>query len=131
FNGLMQIPDRSMRRKAMSEIERTLTQGGVFIFTTLDRESPLYREVFLDRDDPEHCVETNEGVLEFGDRHFDHEHGTTFMHVPVTTEVEEDLAIAGFELVASVMRSEICPESDEVEDFSEDCRFWIAKKPAG
>jgi hypothetical protein len=35
----------------------------------------------------------------------------------------------GFHLEVSVMRSELGNESAEVESFSDDCRFWIVKKP--
>ena len=129
FNGLMQIPGRENRRRALTEIWRTVRSGGVLVFTTLDREDRLYSSVFGDSEDFEHDPVKNPNVLEFGDRHFVTAHGTTFMHVPLRSEVIEDLEMTGWNLAEDCMRSEIAPESGPVEQFSEDCRFWVAKKP--
>ncbi len=129
FNGLMQIPGRQARRLALQQIYRVLRPGGPFIFSTLDREDRLYSKVFAVRDDPEHDLSQNDQLIDFGDRHFQTEHGTTFMHVPLRSDVVEDLELAGFELVEDAMRSEIARESAAVLDFSEDCRLWVARKP--
>lgn len=129
FNGWMQIPGREWRRKALSELWRVCKPGGFFIFTTLDREDPLYEAVFSDLSDYDHDPRRNPNVLEDGDRHFKTEHGTTFMHVPRRSEVIEDLESTGWLLQEDQMRSQIANESSEVIDFSEDCRFWVAKKP--
>ena len=129
FNGLMQIPLRDNRRKALSEIWRVTRPGGHFVFTTLDREDRLYESVFKDESNFEHDPKRNPDVLEYGDRHFETAHGTTFMHVPTRVEVSEDLERCGWQGVEDRMRSEIVSERPEVEAFSEDCRFWVAKKP--
>jgi SAM-dependent methyltransferase len=129
FNGLMQIPGRSARRRALKEIHRVLRAGGRFIFSTLDREDRLYSKVFAVADDPEHDLRQNDQLLDYGDRHFRTEHGTTFMHVPLRAEVVEDLRQAGFELLEDAMRSELACESASVLEFSEDCRLWVARKP--
>ncbi len=126
FNGLMQIPGRAMRQQALREIARVLRRGGRFIFSTLDREDALYSKVFDDETDYEHDLSRNEGLLDYGDRHFETEHGTTFMHVPLCAEVTADLEAAGFEVLESAMRSELAKESPAVLDFSEDCRMWVA-----
>lgn len=130
FNGLMQIPGWEERRLALKEIFRVLAPEGVFIFTTLDRDDSLYREVFKDTENFEHDLTRNPSLVEEGDRLFQTEHGTTFMHVPNRQEVERELRKAGFNLVDCRMRSEIARERQEVLEFSEDCRFWVAKKPA-
>lgn len=129
FNGLMQIPGRENRRKALEEIWRITKPGGVLLFTTLDREDRLYEAVFRDSSDYDHDRLRNPNVLEEGDRHFQTEHGTTFMHVPRRDEALEDLEATGWLWQEDRMRSEIASESSEVMDFSEDCRFWVAKKP--
>ncbi len=129
FNGLMQIPGRTARRAALSEVFRILKPGGCFVFTTLDRDDRLYRVVFKDGANYDHDVERNPNLIEEGDRHFSTEHGTTFMHVPRRADVAEDLEAAGWLLLDDKMRSEIARERTEVSEFSEDCRFWIARKP--
>ena len=128
FNGIMQIPRRALRRQAMSEIHRVLRKGGRFIFTSLDREDRLYSRVFADQGDFEHDLDRNENLLEYGDRHFETEHGVTFMHVPLRRDVEADLRGAGFKVLESAMRSEIARESEQTLAFSEDCRMWVAEK---
>ncbi|HCR30840.1 MAG TPA: class I SAM-dependent methyltransferase [Opitutae bacterium] len=130
FNGLMQIPGWEERRRALDEIFRVLSRKGIFIFTTLDREDSLYREVFNDADNFEHDLAKNTSLIEEGDRLFETEHGTTFMHVPTREEVEQELRKAGYKVVDCRMRSEIAREKEEVLGFSEDCRFWVAKKRA-
>ncbi len=129
FNGLMQIPDRRVRRRALLQIYRVLRVGGHFVFSTLDREDRLYSKVFAVADDPDHDLAQNQDLIDYGDRHFRTEHGTTFMHVPTRSEVVEDLSEAGFELVEDAMRSSLARESAAVLDFSEDCRLWVVRKP--
>lgn len=129
FNGLMQIPGAKTRLKAVREIFRILKPGGVFIFTTLDRDSPLYRSVFSDPTDPAHDLSQNPHLLDYGDRHFNSDHGTTFMHVPDRGEVVEALEKGGFKLLEDRMRSSLSKETAAIRDFSEDCRFWVAQRP--
>ena len=69
-------------------------------------------------------------MLEMGDRHFETRHGTTFMHVPTRDDIVQDLKATGWFLCEDQMRSELSDESSSVREFSEDCRFWVAKKPA-
>lgn len=128
FNGLMQIPGRENRRRALREIARVLRPSGRLIFSTLDREDALYRKVFAVEDDFDHDLRRNPALVEYGDRHFATEHGTTFMHVPLRGDVEEDLAAAGLVVAFSEMRSEMGRESGRVLDFAEDCRMWVARK---
>ena len=51
------------------------------------------------------------------------------MHVPTVGEMQLLLTKVGYHVEVSLMRSELSKESAEVEAFSEDCRFWIVKKP--
>lgn len=129
FNGLMQIPGRENRRQAMREVLRVLVPGGRFVFTTLDREDPLYRSVFGNPNEFEHDIGKNPLLVEPGDRHFETEHGTTFMHVPTREEVWDDLRSTGWIHLEDRMRSEITDESPQVLAFAENCRFWVAEKP--
>ena len=128
FNGLMQIPGKESRALALQQLHRVLRPGGFFLFSTLDREDRLYSKVFSIEDDPDHNLSQNPNLIDYGDRHFRTEHGTTFMHVPTEAEVRDALAEAGFEVSETVMRSELSGESRQVLDFSENCRMWVAQK---
>lgn len=129
FNGLMQIPGKENRQRALQQIYRVLRPGGRFIFSTLDREDPLYSRVFAVVDDFDHDLKRNPNLQDYGDRHFSTEHGTTFMHVPTRKEVAAALVTAGFAVVEDASRRAIAKESAATLDFSEDCRLWVARKP--
>ncbi|MEX0321816.1 MAG: class I SAM-dependent methyltransferase [Puniceicoccaceae bacterium] len=128
FNGLMQIPGRDARRKAMSEIHRVIRPGGAFVFTTHDRQNPKYRNYWRDEK-----IRWNKGkqkteLLEFGDRFEKTELGELFIHVPTPEEVREDLQSTGWKAEWDSMRSKISMETPATMHFSDDCRFWVARK---
>lgn len=131
FNGLMCIPDHRNRLKAMKEIHRVLRNGGIFIFTTHDRD--------LTPDEFKHIWEEEKikwengtqdpRIFDFGDRITTEENGRDiFIHIALPADVRNMLKEAGFELVETAMRSEICEEPEKVKEYSFDCRFWIARK---
>ena len=51
-----------------------------------------------------------------------------FMYL-TTSDIRKDLKDAGFLLERDVLRSRVAEESQMVKDFSDECRFWIARKP--
>jgi hypothetical protein len=53
-----------------------------------------------------------------------------FMHLPDRREILEDLAATGWTHEWDEMRRRIAAESKDVRDFSDECRFWLARKPA-
>ncbi|MGE9295010.1 MAG: hypothetical protein ACQKBV_01790, partial [Puniceicoccales bacterium] len=53
-----------------------------------------------------------------------------YIHAADSDEVHADLAEAGFRVDVTALRSEICAEPEEVHDFSDDTRFWVAQKVA-
>jgi ubiquinone/menaquinone biosynthesis C-methylase UbiE len=130
FNGLMQIPGRLERRKALREILRVVTPGGRLVFTTHDREMPgqvAYWRAEIERwsagtQDP--------ALVEFGDRVIDNPEGRIFIHVPDRAEVAEDLMATGWTLLEDHPRSAIACEPPEVREFSDECRFWVACRGA-
>jgi hypothetical protein len=67
-------------------------------------------------------------LVEFGDRYFEDQVGRTFMHLPDRAEVLADLAATGWTHEFDALRSDIARESKAVRDFSDECRFWVAKK---
>ncbi|MEM1221408.1 MAG: class I SAM-dependent methyltransferase [Verrucomicrobiota bacterium] len=129
FNGLMQIPKAERRLVALKEIWRVLRPGAWFFFTTHDRTVSPHQEFWKQEELLWKNAEQSEQLDNFGDRAEDTKNGVHFMHVPTLAEVTEVLRSAGFDLEATVMRSELANEPQEVLDFSDDCRFWVVRKP--
>jgi ubiquinone/menaquinone biosynthesis C-methylase UbiE len=128
FNGLMQIPGRENRRAAMRELHRVCRLGAPFIFTTHDREDPKDLAEWAKEAARWASGEQNPRLLEFGDRYFTDETGNTFMHLPVRSEILEDMAATGWAHVHDRTRNELASETPKVRNFSDNCRFWVARK---
>ncbi len=131
FNGLMQIPGRCNRRAALHGLRRVCVPGAPLLFTTHDRDSsPGERALWQLEAARWARGEQDPRLGEFGDRYFE-EAGTgrTFMHLPTRTEILADLAATGWTHEYDAMRRELASESRAVRDFSDDCRFWVARKP--
>ncbi len=129
FNGLMQIPGRAHRRAAMRELLRVCRPGAHFIFTTHDRDAnPVERAHWAREAEAWARGEQNPRLLEFGDRYFAHDHGHTFMHLPVRSEILEDVSATGWTHVEDALRDSVARESRAVLEFSDNCRFWVARK---
>jgi hypothetical protein len=129
FNGLMQIPGRENRRAALRQIRAVCLPDAPFLFTTHDRNSSSTERALwrLERVRWERG-EQDPRLVEFGDRYFE-EAGTgrTFMHLPDRREILDDLAATGWTHEFDCMRSKLSRESKPVRDFSDECRFWIAR----
>jgi ubiquinone/menaquinone biosynthesis C-methylase UbiE len=128
FNGLMQIPGRENRRTALRELHRVCRPGAHFIFTSHDRENPKDVNEWAREAKRWARGEQNPRLLEFGDRYFTDETGNTFMHLPDRREVLEDLAATGWILVHDTTRDQLASETPKVRNFSDNCRFWVARK---
>jgi len=131
FNGLMQIPQASRREQALSEIFRVIRPGAWFVLTTHDRDQSPYRHFWIQEAHRWQQGEQSADLDDFGDRMDLTPNGMHFMHVPSMQEMEALLERVGFRIEATVMRSQLAHESAAVEDFSDDCRFWIVQKPDG
>ena len=129
FNGLMQIPKSERRRRAIRAIFGILKPGGVFVFTTHDREAKRNAAYWLSEKKQWETGSQQPVLDEFGDIFYEGDHGGIYIHSPSRGEVERALAEAGFEILLSKNRSEISPEPPAVEEFSDDCVFWCARKP--
>lgn len=129
FNGLMQIPKRADRERALREVFRVLRPGAWFCFTTHDRERSPH-QAFWAAEQQRWDTGTQGAELEvFGDRAEATEDGVHFMHVPTVAELTALLEAVGFRLEVTVMRSELADEPAEVVAFADDCRFWVVQKP--
>jgi len=128
FNGLMQIPGRENRRAAMLGLQKLCRGGAPFIFTTHDREDPKDLKEWAREAALWAKGEQNPRLIEFGDRYFSDETGNTFMHLPDRKEVLEDLSATGWTHVCDSTRNELASETPKVRNFSDNCRFWVAKK---
>ena len=127
FNGLMQIPGRSNRRRALRQLRWCARPGAALIFTTHDRDhSPLERALWRAEAERWAAGTQNPRLVEFGDRYFEDDLGRTFMHLPNRAEILEDLAATGWTHTWDRLRRDIAPESRAVRDFSDECRFWVA-----
>ncbi len=129
FNGLMQIPRRENRRRAMEEAHRVIRPGGRFVFTSHDREMEKWRKFWNREKKLWRKGKQIPELVEFGDRFEATELGELFIHVPLRAEVAKDLRGAGFLVELDCLRSQLANESQRVREFSDECRFWVCRKP--
>lgn len=131
FNGIMTIPERKNRIQALREIFRVLRPKGTLIFTTHDREADSKFHEFWQ----EEVARWAEGkqdprLFELGDlvSYSQDVKGEIYIHIPTRDEILACLAEVGFEVIEDFWRSDRFRESESVQRFSGDCRFWVAKK---
>jgi len=129
FNGLMQIPGRGNRRNALRELHRVCRPGASLIFTTHDRDdSPEEAEDWTQERAAWEAGRQAPHLVEFGDRYMPSPVGRVFMHLPDQGEIRDDLDHTGWRVEFSAMRREIARESRAVHAFSDECRFWVARR---
>ncbi|RRJ95337.1 class I SAM-dependent methyltransferase [Opitutaceae bacterium TAV4] len=130
FNGLMQIPGRRNRRKALRQLHAVCRPGAPLMFTTHDRDRASPAEQILWRLELKRWAAGKQDPIlrEFGDRYFEDVLGRTFMHLPDRAEILEDLKATGWRHTYDAMRSELAKESRAVRDFSDECRFWVSER---
>ena len=131
FNGLMQIPERKNRIKALREIKRVLTENGIFIFTTHDRENNENFKEFWEKEEKIWKEgKQDKRTYEYGDKILpsDNDDRDLFIHFPNREEIIECLEETGWKLIEDFYREDLFKEKKEVKEFSTECRFWIVKK---
>lgn len=120
FNGLMCIRGRTERARALREIHRVLTPQGILLITAHDRECGESHEHWRKAAAP------TDG--EFGDRWHDSESVPVFIHAGTLTETSAELTESRFTVIESAMRSAIANEPPEVRAFSDDTRWFVARR---
>ena len=131
FNGLTTIPARERRLLAIKEIFRVLANGGLFIFTTYDRDGNKSYENFWKNEKKKWEDGTQDKRLhEYGDliTSSKNEADPIYIHIPDQHSISAALQSSGFSIVDTFIRNERFEESDIVKKFSGECRFWIAQK---
>ena len=120
FNGLMCIQGRTERAKALREIHRVLRPNGLLLLTAHDRECGESKEHWRT------TVAPADGEL--GDRWHSSESTPVFIHAGTKDETSSELTEGGFTIIETAMRSEIADESPAVRSFSDDTRWFVARK---
>ena len=117
------------RRRALAGLHAACLPGATLLFTSHDRESSR-TERALWRLEAERWArgEQDPRLVEFGDRYFTDENGRTFMHLPDRAEVLADLAATGWTHRFDAARRDIARETSAVREFSDECRFWAARR---
>lgn len=130
FNGLLMIPQRENRRKAMAETFRVIKPGGWFVFTGHDRLAHGSRKLWKEQEKLWQRGGQHEELEMMGDLfHKMPEGGEMFIHSGTRAEILEDLQSVGFLHEVDCLRSEIASESAQVRQFSDDTRFWVVQRP--
>jgi SAM-dependent methyltransferase len=131
FNGLMQMPRRRNRRMALRQLHAVCRPGATLIFTTHDRDHSAQERAAW-RLETKRWAEGRQDprLVEFGDRYFEDDLGRTFMHLPDRAEILADLAATGWDHTWDALRREIAKEPHAVRQFSDECRFWVARAAA-
>jgi len=118
FNGLMCIPGRERRARALAEIRRVLRPGSPLLLTAHDRLTGPNRAHWL--------AATAPPGGELGDRWHETDSGPVFIHASTEAECRGELEAAGFAVALSAMRSELAEEPPAVRAFSDDTRWFVA-----
>lgn len=127
FNGLMQIPGREGRARALGEVRRVLRPGGIFIFTTHDRSQQKYLSYWEKETKRWQNGTQDPELIDFGDVFLEDTHGKIYIHVPERAEVADLLYETGFDIVFDAMRSHIANEPPDIREFADECRFWVVQ----
>ncbi|MCB1104424.1 MAG: class I SAM-dependent methyltransferase [Opitutaceae bacterium] len=130
FNGLMQIPLRRNRRRALRNLATLCVPGAPLLFTTHDRDDSAVERALWRLEAMRWAKGKQDPILrEFGDRYYEEDGvGRTFMHLPVRDEILADLKATGWVHEFDEMRRRIAAEPRKVRDFSDECRFWVARR---
>ena len=128
FNGLMQIPGSQGRNQAMKEVFRVLKPGGNS--SSPHMTAPCRNGKIL----AQGAKKWRKGIedktlLEFGDRFEETSKGRLYLHVPEISEIRRSLTQIGFIVEKDLLRSKIATESKLVNEYSDECRFWVSRKP--
>ncbi len=129
FNGIMQIPVKVNRIRALREIKRVLKKDGIFIFTTHDREAGTEWKWFWDEEAERWSKgKQDQRIFEFGDRIAEDRGRLIFLHFPNRAEILDCIKESGLELIDEAWLSKIAEEPEVVKKRVSNCKFWVVTK---
>lgn len=129
YNGLMSIPKKGNRNKALREIYRILKRNGIFIFTAHDRDNPKYKEIWdIEKKKWDEGTQ-DKNLFDYGDRLIElDDNSVLFAHYSSVDEIKELITNNNFKLIENKLRSEICNEPEKITNWSkEDTMFYVVK----
>lgn len=127
YNGIMGIKSSTQRLAVMRNIYNLLVDKGIFIFTTHEDRLLDEKWVAFWRKREEEWKSGNhyEGSDEIGDLIVEDRGCSVYQYFSTNKEIETLISHSGFQLMQTMLRSEICLEPSAVTSASNDCRFWI------
>jgi len=128
FNGIMQIPRNENRLRAFKEICRVLKKGGVFIFTTHDRNDKEWKWFWDEEAERWAKGKQDKRLHEFGDRVIEDNSRLIYLHFPDRKEILDYIEESGFELIEEACLFELLDESEQVKNRASRCKFWVVRK---
>lgn len=120
FNGLMCLPSRAHRLAALRCVHRVLRPDGIFLFTASDREKGANAAYWAKEARPANVIP--------GDRWHESDTSPVFIHSSTEQETRDELAEAGFAVIACPLSTEVAADGPLVRDFAGETRFYVARK---
>ncbi len=128
FNGLMQIPKKEQREKALREMYRVLKKDGYVIFTSHLRSFNRHKKFWTKEKLLWRKNKQKAELDDFGDRFESTDMGDLYIHVPDRQEIETLVKSIGYNIEVVVPRSILSNENAAVREFSDECVFWVLRK---
>ncbi|MGY6172149.1 class I SAM-dependent methyltransferase [Candidatus Mycoplasma pogonae] len=129
FNGFNAIPTEMLRRQALHEIHRILKSGGIYIFTSHNRNQNSFRHHW-EAEAKRWAEKTQNPAFEkFGDHLIEDEFGKfNYIHFYAIEELHDLLIDHGFEILEIIDREKNYLENAAVLKFSNNTIFYVVRK---
>ncbi len=130
YNGMQCIPGKKNRDSVLKEVYRVLKPGGLYIFTSHNRDDSGVFQTFWDEEKIRWETGTQDKSLDmFGDKYsIDKSGQTCFVHFSNIEEMIDFVHQENFEVIEYKKNIDIAEESEATKEFSGNTVFWIVKK---